>query len=43
MLQQLTGSAAAAQVSAYCEAASRKSDMERTELQKSKTGVFTGE
>ncbi len=29
-------------VRAYCEAASRKSDLERTELQKDKTGVFTG-
>jgi len=29
-------------VKAYTEAASRKSDLERTELQKEKTGVFTG-
>jgi leucyl-tRNA synthetase len=29
-------------VEAYREAASRKSDLERTELQKEKTGVFTG-
>ncbi len=31
-----------AQVASYKEAASRKSDLERTELQKEKTGVFTG-
>ena len=29
-------------VEAYCEAASRKSELERTALQKDKTGVFTG-
>jgi leucyl-tRNA synthetase len=29
-------------VDKYCEAAARKSDMERTELAKEKTGVFTG-
>ena len=29
-------------VSTYATAASRKSDLERTELQKEKTGVFTG-
>jgi leucyl-tRNA synthetase len=29
-------------VEAYCAAASRKSDLERTELAKTKTGVFTG-
>ncbi len=29
-------------VKAYCEKAANKSDMERTELAKSKTGVFTG-
>ena len=27
---------------AYVEATSRKSDLERTELQKDKSGVFTG-
>jgi len=30
------------EVEAYVEAAGRKSDLERTELQKDKTGVFTG-
>lgn len=30
------------QVEEYKEIASRKSDLERTELQKEKTGVFTG-
>lgn len=30
------------QVKVYVEAALRKSDLERTELQKVKTGVFTG-
>eukprot|EP00967_Tisochrysis_lutea_P156761 scaffold316549_cov15-Tisochrysis_lutea.AAC.2 len=30
------------QVAAYVEAAGRKSDFERTELAKDKTGVFTG-
>jgi len=30
------------QVDAYVEAAGRKSDFERTELAKDKTGVFTG-
>jgi leucyl-tRNA synthetase len=29
-------------VGAYCDAAARKSDLERTELAKEKTGVFTG-
>ncbi len=29
-------------VRAYCEAATRKSDLDRTELSKEKTGVFTG-
>jgi leucyl-tRNA synthetase len=32
----------AAEVRAYVEAAARKSDLERTELAKDKTGVFTG-
>ena len=31
-----------AQVAEYREIASRKSDLERTELQKEKTGVFSG-
>jgi leucyl-tRNA synthetase len=29
-------------IDAYCDSASRKSELERTELQKDKTGVFTG-
>jgi len=32
----------AVQVKTYCEAATRKSDLDRTELAKEKTGVFTG-
>ena len=31
-----------AAVDAYCEAAAKKSDLERTDLAKTKTGVFTG-
>ena len=31
-----------AQVQAYCEQAARKSDLDRTDLAKEKTGVFTG-
>lgn len=30
------------QVQEYCDTASRKSELERTELQKQKTGVFSG-
>lgn len=41
LLPQATPEQSAA-VSAYVEAASRKSDLERTELQKEKTGVNTG-
>lgn len=42
MLQGLTAEAQRAEVTAYVEAAARKSDLERTELQKDKSGVFTG-
>ena len=42
-LQQMTTDAQQAAVSEYVAAAARKSDLERTELQKGqKTGVFTG-
>ena len=43
LLSQLTTPAQQAQVDAYVQAAGGKSDLERTELQKSKTGVFTGQ
>lgn len=39
----LAATVQAAAVGAYVEAAARKSDLERTELQKDKSGVFTGE
>ena len=39
---RLTQPAQRAAVDAYCLAASRKSDLDRTELAKEKTGVFTG-
>lgn len=41
-VEQLTTPEQANQVKAYCEKASFKSDRERTEDTKSKTGVFTG-
>ena len=41
-VQQLTTEAQTAEVQAYCESAASKSDLERTELTKTKTGVFTG-
>ena len=41
-LEALTGDAQQAAVTAYVRAAASKSDLERTELAKSKTGVFTG-
>ncbi len=41
-VSKITSSAQRAEVAAYVEAAARKSDMERTELAKDKTGVFTG-
>ena len=39
---QLTTADRAATVEAYCEAASHKSDLDRTDLAEGKTGVFTG-
>ena len=42
MLQKLTSSGQSGSVRAYCEKASLKSDRERTEGDKEKTGVFTG-
>jgi leucyl-tRNA synthetase len=41
-VERLTQSGEQANVKAYCEAAARKSDLDRTELAKEKTGVFTG-
>ena len=40
--QRLTTPDQAEAVQAYCDAAARKSDLDRTELSKQKTGVFTG-
>ncbi|MBI3289315.1 MAG: leucine--tRNA ligase [Elusimicrobia bacterium] len=42
LMDKLTTAAQRAAVTAYVEAAKNKSDLERTELQKEKTGVFTG-
>lgn len=42
LVSQLTTAEQCADVDAYREAASRKSELERSELQKHKTGVFTG-
>lgn len=42
LVAQITTEAQKAAVEAYQEAASRKSDLERTDLAKEKTGVFTG-
>ncbi len=42
LVDAITSAAQREAVNAYREAASRKSDLERTELQKTKTGVFTG-
>jgi leucyl-tRNA synthetase len=42
LVNQITTPEQAAAVKAYQEAASRKSEFERTELAKTKTGVFTG-
>ena len=39
---RLTTPAARTAVEAYCDAAQRKSDLDRTELAKEKTGVFSG-
>jgi leucyl-tRNA synthetase len=41
-VEKLTTDENSAAVQAYCEAAARKSDLDRTELAKEKTGVFTG-
>lgn len=41
-LQKLTTAENETAVKAYVEAAASKSDLERTELQKEKSGVFTG-
>jgi leucyl-tRNA synthetase len=42
LLGRLTTPAEAEAVRAYCERAARKSDLDRTDLAKEKTGVFTG-
>ncbi|HEV3023655.1 MAG TPA: leucine--tRNA ligase, partial [Pirellulales bacterium] len=41
-VERLTTSDRAAEVAAYCQKAARKSDLDRTDLAKEKTGVFTG-
>ncbi len=41
-VERLTQPGQAEAVNAYCEAAARKSDLDRTDLAKEKTGVFTG-
>jgi leucyl-tRNA synthetase len=42
LVERITTSAQLAEVAAYRESAARKSDFERTEMAKDKTGVFTG-
>ncbi|MDO4680117.1 MAG: leucine--tRNA ligase [Aerococcus sp.] len=42
LVKQITTEEQKATVEAYVEAAARKSDLERTDLDKDKTGVFTG-
>jgi leucyl-tRNA synthetase len=42
LVARLTRPDQAAAVQAYCEQAARKSDLDRTDLAKEKTGVFTG-
>lgn len=42
LLTQLAAASQADEVAAYVEAAATKSDFERTELSKHKSGVFTG-
>ncbi len=42
LVRKITGEAQRAQVEAYVRASAGKSDLERTELQKEKSGVFTG-
>ena len=41
-VERLTAPEQAEAVRAYCEKATRKSDLDRTDLAKQKTGVFTG-
>jgi leucyl-tRNA synthetase len=41
-VERLTTADRAAEVAAYCQRAARKSDLDRTDLAKEKTGVFTG-
>ncbi len=41
-VKRLTAPERAEAVEAYCQAAARKSDLDRTDLAKEKTGVFTG-
>jgi leucyl-tRNA synthetase len=41
-VERLTAPAQAEAVRAYCDKAARKSDLDRTDLAKDKTGVFTG-
>ncbi|MEO1991521.1 MAG: leucine--tRNA ligase, partial [Pirellulales bacterium] len=42
LLHKLTSPRQKAAIEAYCEAAARKSDLDRTDLAREKTGVFTG-
>ena len=42
LVKKLTTATQKSKVTEYCEASSRKSDLDRTELNKEKTGVFTG-
>jgi leucyl-tRNA synthetase len=42
LVESITSPAQSAALREYCERAARKSDFERAELQKTKTGVFTG-
>jgi leucyl-tRNA synthetase len=42
LVTEITTAPQRAAVTAYCEDAARKSEFERAELQKTKTGVFTG-
>ena len=42
LVERLTTPDRKAEVQAYCEQAARKSDLDRTDLAKHKTGVFTG-
>ncbi|MFO0916290.1 MAG: leucine--tRNA ligase [Pirellulales bacterium] len=42
LVERLTTASQRAEVERYCQQAAAKSDLERTELSKTKTGVFTG-